>query len=85
MTEFRLKDLAAMILDLLEDLQLQANQSILKHDHSQGLASLGGMDALRRLETRIALIWPEYRFSAHSEKSTPARQSKVRPLRGKMR
>ena len=85
MSEFRLKDLVRMMVDLREDLQREANQSILKQDHSQGLAALGGMDALRRLETRIALVWPEYRFGVQAEESQPHRQTQVRPLRGKMR
>ena len=83
MRPFNLADLSRLIANLRADLQREANQSILKRDHSQGMAALGGLDALERLENRIASIYPQYRFPAKKEEHTG--QSKVRTLRGKMR
>lgn len=45
--------LAQVFEDLYEELQREANQSILKRDHAQGMFALGGMDGLERFERRI--------------------------------
>lgn len=48
--------LISILHDLKGEFQREANQSILKHDASQGMAALGGLDAVQRIERRIKLI-----------------------------
>ncbi len=67
--------------DLSEQIQREANQSILKRDHCQGLAALGGLDALERLESRLRLSLGAA-SSALGVSRVP--RSKVRPLRGRV-
>jgi hypothetical protein len=47
--------LVSLLADLKEEFQREANQSILKHDPSQGMSALGGLDAVQRVERRIKL------------------------------
>ena len=79
---FNLKVVTRIIADIHEELQREANQSILKKDHAQGLAALGGIDALQRLEHRISMVRLDYRFVEQSEKSQPHRKLKISPIRG---
>jgi hypothetical protein len=81
--DFTLHDLAAILDDVHRELQLSVNQSVLKHDMVQGLSALGGIDAIQRLETRLAIQWPEYRFPARGVELERARPPAVSPLRGK--
>lgn len=80
---FTLEELALILDDLHRDYQRRVNQSVLKQDHAQGLASLGAMDAIQALETRIRIHWPEYRFPAHSLELERQAPPPVSPLRGK--
>ena len=48
-------DLRRQIRELREQLQNEANRSIRKNDLSLGIAALGGIDALDRLENRLNL------------------------------
>lgn len=80
---FDIQVVARVLQDLRDQLQREANQSILRRDHSQGLAALGGLDALQRFESRLSLACPELRFAAKIEATQPHRQDKVSPLRGK--
>lgn len=50
-----LENLRRHIADLRVQLQNEANRSIRKNDLSLGIAALGGIDALDRLENRLGL------------------------------
>lgn len=76
-------ELAAILDDIHRELQLSVNQSVLKHDYVQGLGALGGLDAIQRLETRLAMQWPEYRFPSHAVELDRATPPPVSPFRGK--
>jgi hypothetical protein len=67
--------LCKLLDEVREEFEREAHQSILKKDHSQGMAALGGMDAVRRIERRIAINF--------SIAFPDGRENKVRELRGK--
>lgn len=67
--------LCKLLDEVREEFEREAHQSILKKDHAQGMAALGGMDAVRRIERRIAL--------SHGVNFGDGRENKIRVLRGK--
>jgi hypothetical protein len=67
--------LSKMLDEVREEFEREAHQSVLNHDHAQGMAALGGLDAVRRIERRIAL---QFNLSFPD-----GRENKVRELRGK--
>jgi hypothetical protein len=49
--------LTNLLEEVRQDFNREAHQSILKKDHSQGMAALGGIDAVGRIERRIAFVF----------------------------
>lgn len=57
MPEFiEVSKLIAIMRAMRDEFQREANQSILKHDHAQGMSALGGLDAIQRVESRIESV-----------------------------
>lgn len=77
------KEVLRIVGDLREQFQREANQSILKKDHGQGLAALGSMDALERFERRLAMSYPDYEFARRGGELESAHRQRVSPIRGK--
>lgn len=75
MSHVEIPRLCTLLDEVREEFEREAYQSILKKDHCQGMAALGGMDAVRRIERRIAL--------QHGVVFGDGRENKVRVLRGK--
>lgn len=48
--------LRQLLFDMREEFTREMKQSILKRDHSQGLAAMGGLDAVERLENRLSAV-----------------------------
>jgi len=75
LSHIQIPQLCKLLDEVREEFEREAHQSILKKDHAQGMAALGGMDAVRRIERRIAVNF--------SLSFPDGRENKVRVLRGK--
>ena len=74
-SQIAVSKLVALLDEIKDEFQREANQSILKHDSSQGMAALSGLDAVQRIERRIALsLGVEF---------PDGRENKVTVLRGR--
>lgn len=58
-----------------EEFQREANQAIRQSDMSKGMAALGGLDAIQRIERRIS--------SSFGFSFSDGRENNIRELRGK--
>lgn len=58
-----------------EEFQREANQAIRKNDMSQGVAALGGLDAVQRIERKVSILL--------GVSFADKRENNVRELRGK--
>jgi len=71
-----LEKLGRILDDIKEEFQREVNQSVLKGTAgSQGMAALGGLDAVQRIERRISI--------SLGVSFADGREDKVRELRGK--
>jgi hypothetical protein len=70
-----LERLSRILDDAKEEFQREVNQAVLKNNMNQGVAALGGLDAVQRIERRISITL--------GVSFTDARENKVREMRGK--